>query len=53
MDKLKDKNVLMYCTGGIRCERASAILVEKGLDKVFQLEGGIHRYLDAFPEGGW
>ncbi len=48
------KQVLMYCTGGIRCERASALLVQKGLDasKVFQLEGGIHRYLEAFPTGG-
>lgn len=43
-----------YCTGGIRCERASALLVQRGLpaDKVFQLEGGIHRYLEAFPDGG-
>jgi predicted sulfurtransferase len=55
MPKLQQaKQVLMYCTGGIRCERASALLVQKGLDasKVFQLEGGIHRYLEAFPQGG-
>jgi predicted sulfurtransferase len=55
MSKLQNaKKVMMYCTGGIRCERASALLVEKGVpaEKVFQLEGGIHRYLEAFPDGG-
>jgi len=55
LDKLKAaKQVMMYCTGGIRCERASALLVQKGLPptKVFQLQGGIHRYLEAFPDGG-
>lgn len=55
MPKLqKAKNIMMYCTGGIRCERASALLVQKGLpaSKVFQLQGGIHRYLEAFPDGG-
>ncbi|RLN48739.1 hypothetical protein BBJ28_00001476 [Nothophytophthora sp. Chile5] len=47
----KDK-VLMYCTGGIRCEKASAYLKQLGLANVFQLEGGIHRYLQQFPDGG-
>jgi hypothetical protein len=42
----------MYCTGGIRCERASSYLVEKGLEDVNQLEGGIHRYLEAYVEDG-
>ena len=37
----KDKNYLMYCTGGIRCEKASAYMKHKGVDNVFQLEGGI------------
>ena len=37
----KDKNYLMYCTGGIRCEKASAYLKYKGIQNVFQLEGGI------------
>ena len=40
----KDKNYLMYCTGGIRCEKASAYLKHKGVDNVFQLEGGIIEY---------
>ena len=40
----KDKNYLMYCTGGIRCEKASAYLKHKGIRNVFQLEGGIIEY---------
>lgn len=48
----KDKTVLMYCTGGIRCERASAYLKSKGVTKeVYQVAGGIHRYVEQFPEG--
>jgi len=39
-----NKNYLMYCTGGIRCEKASAYLKHKGLKNVFQLEGGIIEY---------
>ena len=38
------KNILMYCTGGIRCEKASAYFKHKGFKKVFQLEGGIIEY---------
>jgi predicted sulfurtransferase len=37
---------------GIRCERASALLGEKGLDNVYQMRGGIHRYLEEFPVDG-
>ena len=40
----EDKNLLMYCTGGIRCEKASAYFKHKGFQKVFQLEGGIIEY---------
>ena len=40
----KEKNYLMYCTGGIRCEKASAYLKHKGIQNVFQLEGGIIEY---------
>ena len=39
-----DKNLLMYCTGGIRCEKASAYFKHKGFENVFQLEGGIIEY---------
>lgn len=48
----KKEKILMYCTGGIRCEKASAFLKHLGLKSVFQLQGGIHRYLEAFPDGG-
>ena len=40
----KDKKILMYCTGGIRCEKASAYLMQNGYEKVYQLEGGIIEY---------
>lgn len=40
----KDKNLVMYCTGGIRCEKASAYFKHKGFKNVFQLEGGIIKY---------
>ena len=43
-DHKKDKNLLMYCTGGIRCEKASAYYKHKGFQNVFQLEGGIIEY---------
>lgn len=52
-EKLEGKRVLMYCTGGIRCEKASAYIRAVGVaDRVEQLSGGIHRYLEAFPDGG-
>jgi UPF0176 protein len=48
----KEKNYLMYCTGGIRCEKASAYLKHKGIKNVFQLEGGIIEYARQVNEGG-
>lgn len=52
LDQLADKQVLMYCTGGIRCERASAFLNEKNVaKKVYQMDGGIHRYVEQYPDG--
>lgn len=51
-ETFKDKQVLMVCTGGVRCERASAYVKEAGIaKKVYQLEGGIHRYIEQFPDG--
>ncbi|NXL86635.1 TSTD2 protein, partial [Alectura lathami] len=48
----ENKRVLMYCTGGIRCERGSAYLRSKAVCKeVYQLKGGIHKYLEEFPDG--
>ncbi len=48
----KDKNLIMYCTGGIRCEKASAYLKHKGFKKVYQLEGGIIEYTRKVSELG-
>ena len=44
LEEQKDNPVIMYCTGGIRCEKASAYLKHKGFSKVYQLEGGIIEY---------
>lgn len=44
LEDKKDKNLLMYCTGGIRCEKASAYFKHKGFKNVFQLDGGIIEY---------
>ncbi len=48
----EDKNLLMYCTGGIRCEKASAYFKHKGFKNVFQLEGGIIEYTRQIKEEG-
>ncbi len=48
----KDKNIVMYCTGGIRCEKASAYFKHKGFEKVHQLEGGIIEYTRQAKEQG-
>ncbi|HXH19474.1 MAG TPA: rhodanese-related sulfurtransferase [Chitinophagales bacterium] len=48
----EDKNIVMYCTGGIRCEKASAWLKHKGFRKVYQLEGGIISYARQVKEQG-
>ena len=50
---LKDKTVLMYCTGGIRCEKASALFRSKGFKNVFQLHGGIAAYQEQFGNEHW
>lgn len=49
----KDKKVLMYCTGGIRCEKASLEMERQGYKNVYQLDGGILRYMKERPEKKW
>ena len=52
LDKLtinKEKDTLIYCTGGIRCEKAIELMKDKGFQKVYQLDGGILNYLKEFP----
>ncbi len=46
----KDKKIAMYCTGGIRCERSTAYLKQKGFNQVYHLKGGILRYLEMMPQ---
>lgn len=48
-EEYKDKQIVMYCTGGIRCEKASAVMMKAGFSDVKQLEGGV---LDYFKETG-
>ncbi len=48
----KDKNIIMYCTGGIRCEKASAYMLHKGFNNVFHLEGGIINYAQQVKQQG-
>jgi len=50
-DFKEDKNLVMYCTGGIRCEKASAYFKHQGFKNVFQLEGGIINYAKQIREG--
>jgi UPF0176 protein len=51
--ELKERKVLMYCTGGIRCEKASALFRSKGFQNVFQLHGGIVTYQEQFGNEHW
>ncbi|MDO1446413.1 rhodanese-related sulfurtransferase [Rhodocytophaga aerolata] len=44
LEHLKDKKIITYCTGGIKCEKASAYLLEQGFENVYQLHGGIIKY---------
>ncbi len=46
---LKDKTVLTVCTGGVRCEKMSAYLLAQGFNDVYQLEDGIHGYMEKYP----
>ncbi|MGN7824430.1 oxygen-dependent tRNA uridine(34) hydroxylase TrhO [Chitinophaga sp. 22536] len=48
----KDKNIIMYCTGGIRCEKASAYMLHHGFKNVFHLEGGIIEYTNKAKQQG-
>ena len=49
LDPKKNKKVAMYCTGGVRCEKASAYMLDKGFEEVYHLKGGILKYLEEIP----
>ncbi len=50
LDKTKHKKVAMFCTGGIRCEKASSYMMDQGFEEVYHLQGGILKYLETVPE---
>lgn len=53
LSEYKDKTIVTYCTGGIRCEKASAYLIKKGFKNVYQLDGGILTYIKKYPDTFW
>ena len=50
LDPAKHRTIAMFCTGGIRCEKASALLLARGFGEVYHLKGGILGYLEQVPE---
>lgn len=53
LEEYKEKTIVTYCTGGIRCEKASAYLKEKGFKDVYQINGGILNYIQQYPDTYW
>jgi UPF0176 protein len=51
-DDLKDKPIVTYCTGGIRCEILSALMKNRGFEEVYQIDGGIVKYGEAYGDDG-
>lgn len=51
-DDLKDKPIVTYCTGGIRCEILSSLMMNRGFTEVYQIEGGIVKYGEAYGDDG-
>ena len=49
-DDLKDKPIIMYCTGGVRCEILSTVMVKRGFKEIYQIEGGIVRYAQKYGD---
>ncbi len=49
LSNIKNKKILTVCTGGVRCEKASGYLKKKGFENVYQLDGGMHKYMEKFP----
>lgn len=49
----RHRRLITYCTGGIRCEKSTPLLRQHGFERVFQIHGGILRYLEEYPDGAW
>ena len=52
LDPARHRRIAMFCTGGIRCEKASAYLLAQGFNEVYHLKGGILKYLEGVSEAG-
>lgn len=50
LDPTKNKKVAMFCTGGIRCEKSTAFMLQQGFEEVYHLQGGILKYLEEVPK---
>lgn len=53
LEQFKNKTIITYCTGGIRCEKASAYMREHGFENVYQIHGGILNYIQQYPDTYW
>ena len=51
LDLVNHKKIAMFCTGGIRCEKATSYLLDQGFEQVFHLQGGVLKYLEQIPAG--
>ena len=49
----KEKTIVTYCTGGVRCEKASAYMIKEGFKDVYQLDGGIINFINKYPDTYW
>lgn len=52
-ERIGNKEVIMYCTGGIRCEKLAVMLEDSGLENVKQLDGGVVKYINKHNDGNW
>ena len=53
LNEYKSKTIVTYCTGGVRCEKASAYMIEQGFEDIYQLDGGIVTFTKQFPDTYW
>jgi predicted sulfurtransferase len=51
--EFRGKKIIQYCTGGIRCEKSTVMLREAGFDDVYELDGGVVKYLNAYADTNW
>ncbi len=49
----KNKKIIWYCTGGVRCEKAAVIMNKAGIEEVYSLDGGVVKYVNEYNDGNW